>query len=681
MSALLSWLRGLLAVALLAGFYLLAFVLVVVDAAFVVLALWAMLAAPERAGSGWTLVVGGSIPAVFALLYGVASVSRVPEPPAGAVFVRRREAPGLWRLVEELADQLGTRPPSRIYLTPEANAAVSEEARMLGFAVGERTLYLGVPLLAHLTPAQLRAVLCHEFGHYTGGHTRFGAITYRGAAALDSALFRLGMTARSGQGLTGYAWFFEVVIGVYARVFLWVSLAVRRRQELEADARAVAVVGPAVTAEALRTVHAIGQAWNEFLETFLHPVRRLGFVPEDMFGAFDVMMDDLLVRDRLAELRARPVERKRSRLDSHPPLARRLARIEALPASDPPAWDDEPLLADRAPLLRIQRKVLGAAGGRATALPWAQWADVAAEAFAVVPAGRLLDAARGVGITTQPTLGTVLDLLGHGRQLDLARRLTGAAEPKQHLAEALHALVGQALTAAGRARWVFTWTKGYLLVPEVDTGRELEELAVAAAWHPAGAEELRADLTRRGLDVEEPVTLALRSAPAPVDPGRTRLDTSAQLPAFVAEEIERQRVVRNFTVGVLVLLGLVWGAAMLQPDEPKTFPPMTAAQLPSSQSVPRNLNLLPTPTSDPLLPLVRPSYALPSLPPPSWYAPLTSVEVKRGDTLAKIACRYDTTVRELQELNDLGPRTRIYAGQKLMVPTTLGRGVTRTDCD
>lgn len=681
MSALRAWLRGLLAVGMLAGFYLLACVLVLVYAALVVGAVSAMVTMPERAGSGWLFAVGGSIPAVLALIHGVASVSRVPDLPAGAVFVRRREAPGLWRLVDELADQLGTRAPSRIYLTPDANAAVSEEARMLGFAVGERTLYVGVPLLTQLTPAQLRAVLGHEFGHYTGGHTRFGAITYRGAAALDSALFRLGMTERSRQGIPGYAWFLHFVIGIYARVFLRVSLAVRRRQELEADARAAAMAGPAVTAEALRAVHAIGHAWTEFLDTFVHPVRRIGFVPEDLFGAFDIMMDDLLVQERMTELRAHPVDTERSRLDSHPPLARRLARIEALPAGDPPTWTDEPLLADRAPLRRVQQKILGEGSAQATALPWAQWADVAAEAFAVEQAGRLVEAARRVGMTAHPTLDTVLDLLEQGRQLDLARRLTGEAEPKHRLAEALHALVGQALAAAGQARWVFSWTKGYLLVPRVETGRDLEEVVVAAAWSPAGAGELRADLVRRGLRVDEPVTLAVQSAPAPAGQRRTRMDVSAELPPFVAEEIDRQRVVRNFTLGVLALLMLAWGVALVVPDEPRPLGQVTAAHPTSSWSAPRNLGLLPTPTLDPVPPLLQPPYAKPSIPLPSWHAPLMPITVQRGDTLTRIACRYGTTVRELQELNGLGTRTRIYAGQGLLVPAPFVRATEPRDCD
>ncbi|MEJ3749130.1 M48 family metalloprotease [Actinomycetes bacterium KLBMP 9797] len=688
MTAVLAWLRGLLAVGLLGGFYALAFVLIAVDAVFVVLVLWAAFDNPKQ-GSNWTLAVGGSIPAVFALIYGVATVSRPEEQPIGAVPVLRREAPGLWRLVEDLADELRTRPPTQIFLTPDVNAAVSEEARMLGLAVGARTMYIGVPLLTQLTPAQLRAVLCHEFGHYAGGHTRFGAVTYRGAMALNSTLFRLRMTARVGQGVTSYAAIFHAIINVYAKVYLRLSLAVRRRQELEADARAAAVAGPAVTAEALRAVHALGHAWAGFLDMFMRPVQRLGFVPEDLFEAFTAMVSDPLVQERLADLREHPTEVKRSPMDSHPPLARRLASIEARPDSEPTTVDDGPLLDSRAPILRVQKKILAQTKIRATALPWATWADLAAEAFAIELASLLLDAARGAEGTARPTLGTVLDALAHGQQRELARRLTDAPEPAEQLAEALYALVGQALAGAGRARWVFSWTKGYLLVPTQETGQDLEVLVAAAARGGSTVDKLRADLLRRGLNVEAPIPLVLRTVSAPA--GRTTgVDGSGELPGFVAEEVERQRTVRKFTLAVLVVLGGLWGIALIRSADSNPSPdagtrvPYDPAGPYANPVAPYQVTPYPYPwqldpsaSGIPYVPpslggLLLPSYDLSSL------MPYELVTVKRGDTLTEIACRYRTTIKELQDINDMGKRTALNEGELLLVPRP---GPLKPTCD
>jgi Zn-dependent protease with chaperone function len=660
----LGWLRGLLAVGLLAGFYVLAFVLVALDAVFVALALWSMFAAPSRAGS-WSLVIGGSIPAVFSLLYGVATVSRAEQLPPGAVFLRRRDAPQLWRLVEDLAGELGTRPPTRIYLTPEVNASVSEQARMLGLAVGPRTMYIGVPLLTQLRPRELRAVLCHEFGHFAYRHTRFGAVTHRGAASLNSTLFRLRMTAQARRGITGQAWFFQLAIGAYARLYLRLSLAVRRRQELEADAHAAAVAGSAVTAEALRSVHALGHAWSGFLDTFVRPVQRLGFVPEDLFEAFAAMLDDPLVQRRLTGLRDHPVEPGRSRLDSHPPLPRRLALIEARPIAGPDRVDDdEPLLADQAPLRSVQRKILAQARSGATALPLAAWADLAAEALPIELARLLLDAARGAGRTARPTLGTVLDLLERGEQ----RRLAGTAEPG-HLAEALYALVGQALVGAGLARWVFSWTAGHLLVGRVQTGRDLAELVEAAARDGSTVDALREDLARRGLAVEAPVRLARSTVAAPAS-RISGVSIHSQVPDFVADELARQRTVRTVTLVALLVLAVPWGIALIRSGGSTDYPPAggnAPVWLPSPRALsPPGAGYLSVP------PFAAPSFFAPSFFAPPFVAPFTFVVVARGDTLTAIACRYHTTVRALRDLNGMGSRTSLDAGETLMVPT--GRG-------
>ena len=673
MTAVLGWLRGLLAVGLLAGFYVVTFTLLAADAALVGLMLWGMVELPSRAGN-WSLALAASIPAASALLYGIATVSRTEEPPPDAVFLRRADAPGLWRLVEDLAGQLRTRPPSRIYLTSEANASVSEDARLLGFAVGERTMYLGVPLLLWLKPMELRAVLCHELGHYAGRHTRFGAIAYRGAASLRSTLFRLRMTARSEPAF-GYAYLFQAAIGAYAWVYLRLSLAVRRRQELEADAEAAAAVGPEVTARALRAVHALGITWAGFESRFLRPVQQVGFVPEDVFEAFAAMVGDPLVRKRMADLRVHPVEAGRSPLDSHPPLARRLALIEARPATNPrTVVDDEgPLVADPSPVPRVQRKMLGEAGNAATALPWTDWADLAAEAFAIELASLLLDAARDPDAAARPTLATVLGLLERGEQTELVRRLTDAPHPEEQLTEALYALTGQALAGAGRARWVLSWTQGYLLDCPRDPRGRLDDLVAAAARDRGAVSALRGELVRLGLDIEAPVVLALRTVAAPA--GRTTARRSTRSASnLVVEELARQRKVAKVTMGALIVAGAVWGIALIGSDGSQPYQPFPqsyrsgqpATGFPQYTPLPAYSDLVPEPSFTAWLP--TPVFTDLITPPPLELSFGFHVVVP-GDTLSGLACQYGTTVGDLQELNDMGKRTDLAVGQRLLVPT------------
>src|SRR5258705_1515010 len=170
-------LRAAVSVVMLLGFYVLALAIIGALGVASVL-LW-----QEHAGSGATKVAFFTLAAGAGIVAALWRVLRPKPEPMTGVPVVRSQAPQLWHTVHELAATAKTRVPDEIVLIPMVNAAVSEDARLLGLLGGRRRLYLGVPLLQALTVAQLRAILAHELGHYSGQHTRLGAIAYRGRLA------------------------------------------------------------------------------------------------------------------------------------------------------------------------------------------------------------------------------------------------------------------------------------------------------------------------------------------------------------------------------------------------------------------------------------------------------------------------------------------------------------------
>ena len=304
--------RALASVVMLAGFYLVALVQL---GAAVALVLWLSTVIAGAVAVKLVLplfiALGGAVVALWRAI-------RTKAEPAPGLVVQPDQAPQLWQLLHELADQVGTRVPDEIRIVPEVNAAVSEESKLLGLIGGRRTLYLGLPLVQALSVDQLRSVLAHELGHYSGRHTRFGAVAYRGRLAIGGTIDRIGPWNPVGWVFKGYA-----------RLYLMVDNAASQRQELDADRASVQVAGRAAAVSALRELPALDAAWGFYFSRYVEGGWEAGFAPDDLFGGFAELI--AAREDELAALREQEPSSERSRWDTHPPIGERIATMANLP--------------------------------------------------------------------------------------------------------------------------------------------------------------------------------------------------------------------------------------------------------------------------------------------------------------------------------------------------------------
>ncbi|WP_405553222.1 M48 family metallopeptidase [Streptomyces sp. NBC_01171] len=490
-------LRALRALVLLSGFYLIS------------LALLAVLAGVDVALFHWGLRGIGAVKiAIVTVLLAVPVVRgmfmlRIPaaDDPA-AVEVGEADEPRLWALVREVADASGTHAPARILLTPDVNASVREDAKLLGLRPGPRTLTLGVPLLTGLSEAQLRAVLGHEYGHFTAGDTRLSALVVRGRAQISRVVEQFHATAdgkvadeRERQERTAakriakgkkarevdtrhtgalyrgmarlYTW--------YAKLYLRASLSTARGQEFAADLAAARIAGREATASALREIPVLSAAHGFYLDSYATlglPARTLP--PRgQFFGGFGALLTARAAE--LEKLRAGLPEEPESRYDSHPPMAERVRRIAALPADGRDTEGDGPaltLLTDpEHTLTALEEAVLTAEalGFRRTA-DWPELLNVAmAEGIttAQTPLHRALTAYNG----RPATLTDVLDAIDEGRLWRVAERLPLSEEAaaakgrafrqfvRPALGDSLRTMVLAEFSARSLLSWEFSWSR------------------------------------------------------------------------------------------------------------------------------------------------------------------------------------------------------------------------------
>ncbi|MEV4516471.1 M48 family metallopeptidase [Dactylosporangium sp. NPDC049525] len=488
--------RAFVSIVMLAGFYVLALVQFV---AGVVLAVWVTSVTTGAVGAK----IGGAVflGTVWAVGRGTWKALRADRAGPPGVPLTPSRAPLLWQAVHELSAAVGTRAPDEIRLVAEVNAAVSERTRLMGLIGGRRNLYVGLPLLQTFTVAQLRSVLAHELGHYSGSHTRFAGISYRGRLALERTIGHINRSNLAGWVFRAYGW-----------LFILVEHAVSRRQELEADLAAVRVAGRSAAAGALREVEVLDTAFDFYMRRFVLPGVEAGYVPDDLFGGFAAMLRARA--EEVSALRARISSssssssssdvRVPSRWDTHPPLGVRVAAIMAAPETTA-AIDNGPaagIVADLGAAGRALQALTLRPDG-AVQLPWDEFLTATAAAALQEESDTMLRVFTRAAGQPVEDVGAVLDLIGAGRIDDLAAPvLPGATrrEARKGFAEPLTTLLALAAVRSGAARWQHSWTAPARLLGTDDAPLDLADVAALACdplTLPAARERLRA----RGIDV------------------------------------------------------------------------------------------------------------------------------------------------------------------------------------
>ena len=278
----------------------------------------------------WGLVARRPFVAVVAILVGV-PVGMTAWRALRALWLAPVDAHGieitphssavLHATVQELARLVGAPRVHRI-LIGHAHNASALQMRYGWIPWRRNTLVLGYPMLATLTPDQMRAVIAHELAHLTHAHGRFSGWVHR-TRRMWLQLMEILERHRS------------VPVHVYALYRFYVprfnrhAAAVSREHEVIADRLAAAMAGARVTAEALVAIeigtYVIEQTyWTRFFDR----VEREPDIPDPYAamtpGVWSEVDDQQALMNRL-------LAQSTQASDTHPALRDRLRAIGQLP--------------------------------------------------------------------------------------------------------------------------------------------------------------------------------------------------------------------------------------------------------------------------------------------------------------------------------------------------------------
>jgi hypothetical protein len=161
------------------------------------------------------------------------------------------EAPGFWDLTRGVAETINTRPVDEIRVTPGTEVAVYERGTRREKTNDEahRILILGLGVLNGFELNDFRAVLAHEYGHFSHRDTAGGEVALR--VNEDMIKFAKAMILSRQNVWWNLAFHF---LRIYHFIFRRISYGATRLQEVLADRIAASKYGAAAFESGLKHV-------------------------------------------------------------------------------------------------------------------------------------------------------------------------------------------------------------------------------------------------------------------------------------------------------------------------------------------------------------------------------------------------------------------------------------------
>lgn len=197
--------------------------------------------------------------------------------------VTETDEPKLFDLIHEVVSEVKTPFPKKVYLSYEINAAVFYNSTFWSmiFPV-KKNLQIGVGLINSVTTTELKAILAHEFGHFSQRSMKVGSYVYNVNKVIYNLLYEnesyseaLGSWANVSSYFRVFAKLavkiIECIQWILKKVYVVVNvsyMALSREMEFHADEVAANVTGPKPVISSLLRLDLADQTFASVLDYY-----------------------------------------------------------------------------------------------------------------------------------------------------------------------------------------------------------------------------------------------------------------------------------------------------------------------------------------------------------------------------------------------------------------------------
>jgi Zn-dependent protease with chaperone function len=249
--------------------------------------------------------------------------------------LKKEEAPELYHLTTEVAQLMGTRPIDEIRITPLNDLAVYEKGtwREKMHDKGKRILILGTAVLKDFKKEDFKAVIAHEYGHFTHRDTAGGEVAMR----VQNDMIKYFMALQNTGQNTMWNIAFQF-LRLYYFIFRRISHGATRLQEVLADRVAAETFGNKAFENGLTHVIRRDIEFNKYANVEIEEAIKLKRQINNLYalqGKYDADIEDELKK---------ALNSKTTEDDTHPSPIDRFKYIAGIESKN--TSQDETLVAD-----------------------------------------------------------------------------------------------------------------------------------------------------------------------------------------------------------------------------------------------------------------------------------------------------------------------------------------------
>jgi Zn-dependent protease with chaperone function len=208
--------------------------------------------------------------ATYAIVRGLAVFFTRPKTYIAARPVTFYEYPRLGLVVRDIAKKLNAKMPDNVVIGLQPTFFATSSPVFTPYGKGPlkgQTLHLSLPLMSHFTEGELKAVIGHELGHFTGGDTTYSmrfAPVYMGLAKASEVF------AANDRPVTRFLSMpSKLLIDDLMYAFSVVERRIGRAREHRADQHGAKVSSPEDIAYSLLKSSLLGSIWNEQMQSLV----------------------------------------------------------------------------------------------------------------------------------------------------------------------------------------------------------------------------------------------------------------------------------------------------------------------------------------------------------------------------------------------------------------------------